>query len=141
MTPYQLRRRIKRLSANMPITSQFEAVIKARQTRTLDTWYSSQKQHWLGWLSEYNGPGYYDRQTWNVTAETVYNRAGNPSMVLWLGEASGVDPGKIEKASIAALSASDNMASQCAAIRREIPWNYIEAQLLKHRHQWWNVFR
>jgi hypothetical protein len=26
-------------------------------------WYKTQKQHWLGWLKEYHGPGAYGRKT------------------------------------------------------------------------------
>lgn len=26
-------------------------------------WYTTQKQHWLGWLSEYDGPGAYGRRS------------------------------------------------------------------------------
>lgn len=25
-------------------------------------WYDTQKEHWLGWLADYDGPGYYGRQ-------------------------------------------------------------------------------
>ena len=26
-----------------------------------NVWYPNQKEHWLGWLREYDGPGAYDR--------------------------------------------------------------------------------
>jgi hypothetical protein len=129
MTPQQLRARILRLSEDQPLTSAFERAIADRRTRKKDAWYSSQKAHWLGWLKEYDGPGYYGRAEWNVTAEAVYNRIVNPSMVLWLGEAAGVPAPSVKAAADAALRAPDNMSSQSGAIRRHVTWAMIEAAL------------
>jgi hypothetical protein len=27
-------------------------------------WYRTQKEHWLGWLSQYHGPGAYGAKGW-----------------------------------------------------------------------------
>lgn len=129
MTPQQLRRKISRLEADQPLSARFEAAIAERKTRRADPWYTSQKEHWLGWLKEYDGPGYYGRRSWDVSAEMVYNRVVNPSMVLWLGEAAGVPRADVEAAVDAALSAGDSMAAQSGAIRHVIPWTTI-AELL-----------
>ena len=67
--------------------------------------FGSQKQHWLGWLGEYDGPGYYGRKTWDVTAEQVYIRIVNPSMLLWLAEAAGVEKSLVARVSAATLAA------------------------------------
>jgi hypothetical protein len=63
-------------------------------------WYTSppQKEHWLGWLREYDGPGAYSRQNADRSAELVYNHIVCPPMVLWLGEASGVPKSKVAEA-------------------------------------------
>lgn len=90
MTPKLLRQCILKLPVTAPVTEAFEARL-AETTRSLQrAWYEDQREHWLGWLKEYDGPGYYGRANWDVDARAVYNRVGNPAMVLWLGEACGV---------------------------------------------------
>jgi hypothetical protein len=66
MTPLGLARKITKLRARSPITNNFERALFA--ANLLDEVrekikYSSQKQHWIGWLSEYHGPKYYGRKT------------------------------------------------------------------------------
>ncbi|MEZ5818913.1 MAG: hypothetical protein R3D44_17705 [Hyphomicrobiaceae bacterium] len=90
MTPRQLRARLHDLEAEPPVTVAFERELAANTDSLRKIWYRHQKEHWLGWLREYNGPGYYGRKNWKVSAETVYKRINNPAMVLWLGEAVGV---------------------------------------------------
>lgn len=93
-------------------------------------WYSSQQEHWIGWLSSYHLPGAYKRKD-NLPqthAKAIYNRLMCPPMVLWLPEAAGVPTPVILAAFEAAFSTS-NHATQCAAIRRNIPWEMIEQQL------------
>lgn len=117
------------LDSDQPVTASFEAAIVERKTRKKDPWYNNHKEHWLNWLKEYDGPGYYGRQTWNVSAENVYNRVVNPSMVLWLGEAAGVPKKQVREACNAALTADATMAAQSAAIRKVISWSKIREQL------------
>ena len=100
-----------------------------KQWNTKGVWYKSQKEHWLGWLSEYDGPGFYNRQNAKRSAEFVYNHINCAPMVLWLGEAFGISKTKVSKAKSAALSAGSALSSQCAAIRKVIPWRMIEALL------------
>jgi len=100
--------------------------------RTLEkAWYGSQKEHWLGWLGDYVGPGAYGRKNADRSAEFVYNHINCSPMVLWLGEASGVAKKLVRRAQRAALKAPSNMGSQCSAIRKIIPWAIIEARLMK----------
>ena len=87
-----------------------------RHTRRKDPWYHTQKEHWLGWLAEYDGPGYY-------------NRVVNPCMILWFGEATGVSRNVVKAAAADALAAKDNMGAQSAAIRRHIPRSLIAENL------------
>lgn len=128
-TPQWLRRKISRLPATPPITEEFERVLAARGDGRRKPWFTTQKEHWLGWLAEYDGPGFYRRKTWKVEARAVYNRVVNPAMLVWLAEASGVDDGRVRRAVQAALDAPPAMAAQSGAIRREIPWEVIEERL------------
>jgi hypothetical protein len=94
--------------------------------------YRTQKEVLMGWLSEYNGPGYYGRANWNRSAEFVYNHFHNAPGLMWLAEAAGVPKFALVKAKSAVLSAAENPASQAAALRQVIPWPLVEA-LLKAR--------
>jgi hypothetical protein len=130
MSPSQLRQRIRKLPEQLPITTELEAALAKRGTPDTSTErYSSQKEHWVGWLQEYASPGFYGRQNWQRDAEFVYNHINCPPMALWLGEASGLDRATIVKAKNAALRAQPRFPSQSSAIRRVIPWSCVEAKL------------
>lgn len=131
MTPHQLRRKIKGFEPAPPITLSFERALIKQGTWSADSvWYRSQKEHWLGWLSEYDGPGAYGRKALVVrSAEFAYNHVVCPPMVLWLGEASGVNTSLIMRAKKAALEASRSLQGKCAAIRKVVPWSKIEELL------------
>jgi hypothetical protein len=91
MTPKQLAAKIRPLRAMPPLSTEYERVLTKRGVWSRDgVWYTTQKQHWLGWLKEYHGPGYYGRKNFRRSAEFAYNHIVCPPMVLWLGEASGV---------------------------------------------------
>jgi hypothetical protein len=126
MSPKQLAKHIQSLPARPAITSAFEALSLGSRK----VWYTSQKQHWLGWLSEYDGPGYYGRKDWRRSAEFVYKHVVCPPMVLWLGEASGVPKHKVKRARDAALASGRYYAAQSSAIRRIITWSEIELRLV-----------
>jgi hypothetical protein len=132
MSPQTLRRRIRNLPARPRLTTELEHVLRGNQPRTV--WYKSQKQHWLGWLRGYDGPGAYGRKDWHRSAEFVYNHICCPPMVLWLGDASGVPKATVANAKAAVLRASPNLSAQCAAIRRNIPWTEIEKRLRTTRY-------
>ena len=124
-----LRRLVLELQVRQPITDRFEAAW--RQTFSgKSVWYSSQKEHWAGWLFHYEGPGYYNRKGWDRTAEFIYNHINCPPMVLWLAESSGVDARLVRKARESAEAAGSAHPAMCAAIRREIPWPIVEECLL-----------
>lgn len=92
-------------------------------------WYKTQHEHWLGWLREYDGPGAYGRANSNRTAEFVYNHIVNPQMLVYLAEASGVDPILIATATRRALAGKATMSSMSGAIRSVLTWSVIEAAL------------
>lgn len=131
MSPQQLAAKIRKLRETLQITTEFERVLTGRDLWSRNrAWYTTQKEHWLGWLSEYRGSGYYGRKNFRRSAEFAYNHIVCPPMVLWLAEASGVPKGKVAKAKAVALSSS-TLQAQSAAIRRIIPWEMIEVRLDK----------
>jgi hypothetical protein len=57
ITPRGLARKIRKLPTRPPITASYERALVARGIWNADgVWYTSQQEHWLGWLSEYGGP-------------------------------------------------------------------------------------
>jgi hypothetical protein len=131
MTPLWLAREIQKLKVHAPVTSAFERDLIVRNDWGRDgVWYANQKEHWLGWLSEYDGPGYYGRKKpTRRSAEFAYNHVVCPPMVLWLGEAAGVTRKKVLGAKQAALSGPRRLPSMSAAIRKIIPFAEIESLL------------
>lgn len=133
MTRTQLLRAIRRLEPECPMTTAFERALGIRDSEdNIRGWYKSQRQHWIGWLNEYSGPGYYCRKTTSNSAQVIYNRIVCPPMVLWLGEASGVPKARIAKAKRVGL-AEKTLAARSAAVRRIIPWDEIETRLTDPR--------
>ncbi len=92
-------------------------------------WYRTQKEHWLGWLHDYEGPGAYGRAIGRSRdARFAYNHIVCPGMLLWLGEAAGVEPERVAAARAAAEGLPTQM-HQAAAIRRHVPWSVVYAAL------------
>jgi hypothetical protein len=131
MTPKSLRKRISKLRVGAPVTESYGKALTARGIwNGNDVWYGSQKEHWMGWLAGYSGPGFYGRKTWSGrTAEFVYNHIGCPPMLLWLGEASGIPKKDLLAARRSALSGRPGRARHCALIRKAIPWSAVEERL------------
>lgn len=97
-------------------------------------WYRTQKEHWLRWLSQYGGPGTYGRKGGpNRDARFVYNHIVEPKMLLWLIEAAGLDPGKVEEARRDAAEAGPSMMAKSGAIRRRVPWEDVARALWPER--------
>lgn len=96
-------------------------------------WYTTQKEHWLGWLGEYHGPGAYGRQTIvKRDARYAYNHIVESKMLLWLIEAAGVRNGLIISARRACKEAS-SLQQKSAAIRKHICWDELETALLSKK--------
>ena len=88
-------------------------------------WYLTQKEHWLGWLDEYHGPGAYGRETGKKRdAKYVYNHIVEPEMLLYLIRAIPLQQELIEAAEIAAQDIKTMMAKS-GAIRKAVPWSEI----------------
>ena len=91
--------------------------------------YTTQKDHWLGWLNPAAGTGTYPRKTGeNATARAVYSRIGEPRMLLRLIEASGVAP-ELVAAARASASTVAKPASKCKAVRDTVPWHVVAEAL------------
>lgn len=92
-------------------------------------WYRTQKEHWIGWLAQYDGPGAYGRRTDVVRdARYAYNHIVEPAMLLYLAKAAGIDRRRVCAARLAA-SATSTLMQASAAIRGEIGWDDIERAL------------
>jgi hypothetical protein len=96
--------------------------------RVPGVWYLTQKEHWLGWLRDYDGPGAYGRIPRERDARWVYNHGVNPYMLFWLIEASGVDGEQVELAR-AELANERRYAAMSGAIRRILPWQEVAGAL------------
>ncbi len=88
-------------------------------------WYTTQKEHWLGWLREYDGPGAYGRVPGKQRdARFAYNHIVEPKMLLWLIEAAGVSKDLVEATQRASAEGASLM-QKSGAIRRVAPWTVL----------------
>lgn len=117
-------RAIRRLPVEQAITDAYEATGPLGVAKPSSGW-TNQKEHLIGWFSEISGPGAYNRQSRTWTAKEAYNHFQCAPGLLWLAEALGEDPATITKA-LEAVKAARRAASQCAALRRVIPWERVE---------------
>lgn len=91
----------------------------------LNTWYRTQKEHWLGWLGEYGGPGAYGRKGGdNRDARFAYNHIVCPELLLYLIRAIPLGREQIEAAEGADQSGATLM-ERCGLIRKAVPWTEI----------------
>jgi len=86
--------------------------------------HASHKQHWIGWLEGYGGPGYYGRGNANRDSAFIYNHIQCAGMMIWLAEAVGVQNNFVRQA-VEASSSIKNSSRSAAAARRILPWNMI----------------
>lgn len=129
MTPQDLRARLASLPADTPRHKALERAL-AEGVGFGQAWYHSQKEHWHGWLGEYDGPGAYGRKGWaNRDAAFIWNHIQCAPMLFWLAEALGLPETDLERAYQDILAAPKRNASQCAVLRRVFPWEVIEAAL------------
>lgn len=101
-------------------------------------WYLTQKEHWLGWLRDYNSPGAYGRKIISGRdAKFAYNHVVCPGLLLYLMKAANVKPALIEAATKADANGATLMG-RVGAIRKIVPWSVIYAALWgKPRKTWY----
>ena len=88
-------------------------------------WYATQKEHWLGWLGDYHGPGAYGRRTGTKRdAQYAYSHIVEPKMLLWLIAAARVRPALVGAARLSASKAT-TLPGKSASIRRQVPWSAV----------------
>jgi hypothetical protein len=111
---------VRRLPASMP---QSDRLSKGR--------YDTHKDHWISWLKEYGGPGYYGRSNRDRDARFVYQHLNNGNMMVWLNEAAGESPATI-RAAIAAMQRGGPQKQTAAKIARSfLPWERASTLLFK----------
>ena len=97
-------------------------------------WYESQKEHWIGWLYHYNSPGAYNRKTTSGRdARFVYNHIVCPGLLTYLADKSGV-PRKLVQEIKQIERGSGTEMNRSGKIRKVVPWELVEAALLKSGH-------
>lgn len=97
--------------------------------------YTTQKDHWLGWLDPQSGTGTYRRATGQSgDALRVYNRINEAKMLLWLSAAAGLPEDLVNAARIASEGAKA-FPSKCKAVRQVIPWELVYSALAKRESE------
>ncbi|MFT2721980.1 hypothetical protein ACMT4L_18475 [Deinococcus sp. A31D244] len=133
MQPRELQLIVARLSAAQPITDAFENEARVPDARR--PWYSSQKSHISGWLSEYGQGGAYDRKRPGQDARHFYTHFQCAPGLLWLAEALGEDPDTLRHGVEVIRAAGPKGAAQCGAFRKVVPWERIETLLAARETQ------
>ncbi len=93
--------------------------------------YATHRDHWIGWLKEYNGPGYYNRSNWDRDARFVYQRLCNGHMIVWLSEAAGEDPALIKRTIRAMQRGEQSKQTKARIARSLLPWDRAASLLFK----------
>ena len=96
--------------------------------------HGSHRAHWIGWLDEYEGPGYYSRRKPRQprSARFIYEHLHCAPMVIWLAEAAGVPHSIVARAADLAVGnpATYKDSPRSARIaREELPWLIVLAYL------------
>ncbi|MCF2707323.1 hypothetical protein I6E29_08625 [Arcanobacterium haemolyticum] len=111
-----------RLPARPPITETYENEHPQKKGR----WWKSQREHMVGWFRSQStrGSGQYSRNQANYSGKRAYNRLLSDSALLWINEALGADPAKVQAAADAARQEPDHRR-RCKAIRDILPWKEL----------------
>ena len=124
------------MSKTVSINQFIQAIQKLPSDKPRNTpkkWYSTQREHWLGWLNEYSGPGAYGRKDGkNKDAEFAYNHIVEYRMLLWIIEAAGIEIKLVRRAK-AAVDEGKSMPSNSAAIRKIVPWKVLAGALWRNK--------
>lgn len=111
---------LRTFAPHYPISDQYE-----QDYLPGNYWWSSQQEHVTAWLDEIEGPGAYGRVSRGLGARHAYNHFQCAPGLLWIAEALGEEP-EVVHAAAQSASGIGRPATQCAAIRRLIPWSRIE---------------
>lgn len=110
------------LPAHLPLSDAFERDFPQRQ----GVWWSSQREHMLGWLDHQQsmGDGKFTRKAPNASARVTYARLNSGPAIVWIAEALGVGTETVETA-VAAARAEPNVRKHCGLLRKHMPWPLI----------------
>ena len=114
-TAQQLLARIKTLPEHLPISCQME----------LSKHHDSHRDHWVKWLREYDGPGWYGRKNHKRDAEYIWTHLQCAPMLVYLAEAAGVETNAVQHAFIHCAHTRGNRSAIAAAARRILPWGLV----------------
>jgi hypothetical protein len=90
--------------------------------RLFKSGYSTHKDHWIGWLEEYDGPGYYGRSNWKRDARFVYQHLNSGPMLVWLCEAADENPVLISRAIREMRRSGPRAQTEAMVVRQPLPW-------------------
>ena len=125
-------RLLNRLPAHLPISDAYDGFVDGEYRRGTP-WYTSQRQHMVGWFRAQTttGSGDYSRNTPNHSARRAYNRILNAGSLLWINEALGQDPDLVRQAAEAAALERE-YRRRCRIVREYLPWDRV-VELAKAR--------
>ena len=126
-------RLLSKLPERLPISDAYDA----RRPGSIDSlseqhWYSSPKQSMVSWYEDLESPDGSTRRRRSLEAKIGWNRSLSPQGMLWIAEALGEESAILNEAASEA-GHHKRLASQCAAIRRVIPWARVAELLNAYR--------
>lgn len=125
----ELLRVVSELSPLTPLYRQ----VHAKSTK--GKWFTNEREHLMGWLSEYDGPGAYARMNPGRDAKFFYNHFNDPYGLSWLAEALGVQGELVQQGIDAVEAASPRGSAKSGAFRKVVLWSEIEPLVLERlRH-------
>jgi hypothetical protein len=94
-------------------------------------WYSSQREHWLGWLSLKSQENKIDGKTF--APRRIWSGLKCSPMMFWLAEVSGKNAGVLEQLERVSIEASKERSTDGnphgVNFRKVLPWTELEVQL------------
>ena len=132
MTIQELLKAVSKFPSQTPYSDRLSAVLSTRKPTEEPGTDSrhTMKDSLLGWLSDYDRPGYYKRKNTGQSAKFMYNHLQSAASIIYLAEAAGVSEELLARA---VQAASDPLlrtcASQSGAARALIPWRAVEMRL------------
>lgn len=88
----------------------------------------SERELMVGWFTAQTtkGAGQYTREVPNRSAKRTYNRLLNSRSLLWINEAPGQDPERVQAAADEAAAEKDHRR-RCGIVRKHLPWDEVIA--------------
>lgn len=117
-------RLLARLPENLPISDAYHGYDGSYPPP--GPWYTSRRQRMVSWFrgQATTGEGAYSRMIPNLSAKRAYNRLLNAGSLLWINEALGNDPDRIQQAADAA-SQEKEYRKRCRIVREYLPWSDV----------------